>query len=363
MKAMLKYAVPVVMAGLLLLSGCKDPDVVNGGGHKNPGTATGVKEGGSISKAAIVIGSKTYEKTGEVEIVPYGTSKTVKMTDDSSWASYYNGNDPLYKGVFIKDQEVILKPYVLSQYEVTRELYQEIMNGAPPASCKVADGENVALTPMVNVNWFQAVCFCNKLSKKLGYDMCYTIEGVDNWDDLNHSSLLYLNSESQEKWKAATVDVTKNGYRLPSEAEWEFASRGGSIKKADWSFCFSGINSKNQLFNESKKDQDPYNFNGYLLKDENLDKCAWYKENSKKGFGFVYHEVGKKIPNALHLFDMTGHAKEWCNDFYDDENGKKVVKGGCLADPAHYCSVSKRDGNSLTVSMDTGIRLCRTLTK
>jgi formylglycine-generating enzyme required for sulfatase activity len=135
---------------------------------------------------------------------------------------------------------------------VTAELYHEIMPGEAPA-------EGREQTPAVNVSWFDAVAFCNRLSKREGYRRCY-YRLFGRW-------FCY--------WRA-------DGYRLPTEAEWEYACRAGT--KTRYSFG-----------------DDP----------DGLDRYAWFRGQSTQ-------EVAQKLPNPWGLYDMLGNVWEWCWDWYGD---------------------------------------------
>jgi formylglycine-generating enzyme required for sulfatase activity len=115
--------------------------------------------------------------------------------------------------------------------------------------------------PVENVTWYDAVEYCNKLSVKDGLIPAYSGSN-DN----------------------IICNFTANGYRLPTEAEWEYAARGGN--RDTLTFDYAGGNS--------------------------VDILGWYKENSDE----KSHEVGQKQPNSLGLYDMAGNVWEWCWDWY-----------------------------------------------
>ncbi|KAA3620139.1 MAG: PEGA domain-containing protein [Calditrichaeota bacterium] len=193
---------------------------------------------------------------------------------------------------------VTVSDFYIGKYEVTQKEYREIM-GKNPSRFK---GDNL---PVEKVNWFDAVKFCNIKSERDGLQKCYAISG-----------------------KNVTCDFSKNGYRLPTEAEWEYAARGGNQSRG---FKYSGSNTAGDV--------------------------AWYGSNSGK----KTHPVGQKQANELGLHDMSGNVWEWCNDWYDSgyygsspqsnprgaDSGKyRVLRGGSWYFDAGITRCAYRDWNN-----------------
>jgi formylglycine-generating enzyme required for sulfatase activity len=153
---------------------------------------------------------------------------------------------------------VTVSAFAIARYPVTRKLYREILGRSPEQW--EGDKDNDRL-PANHVSWFDAVRFCNVLSEKQGLQPCYRIEG------------------NQVNW-----DRRANGYRLPTEAEWEYAVRAGTTTR--W---FFGNNS------------------------DDLDRYAWFRDNAIKRI----HPVMEKEPNPWGLYDMIGNVWEWCWDQYE----------------------------------------------
>ena len=186
------------------------------------------------------------------------------------------------------------------------------------------DRENL---PVETVSWYEVIVFANKLSMKEGLKPAYGIKGETDpakWDDFN------------DDWIAVKVDKDANGWRMPTEIEWEFAAKGGT-KSAGY-----------------KGDESDTYF-GYSGSDD-VNAVAWYYENS----GGRTHEVGKLKANELGLYDMSGNVWEWCFDKWDDTEPDRVRRGGGWSSEAKYVRSAHRDSFHPNHSPDdTGFRLVR----
>ncbi|MFD4231178.1 formylglycine-generating enzyme family protein [Streptomyces sp. NPDC058545] len=193
---------------------------------------------------------------------------------------------------------VDLAPYRVAAFPTTRAQYAQI-TGRRPSS---GQGERL---PVEGVSWWDAVRFCNALSRREGLVPVYRLHADDEGIE----------------W-----DMAADGYRLPTEAEWEHACRAGT---ADARYG-------------------------------RLDEIAWYRGNSRERI----HDVAGKQPNAWGLYDMLGNVWEWCWDIYDAEvyGTYRVLRGGGWFDEPWSCRASVRRRSHPTFQVDdVGFRIARSV--
>jgi formylglycine-generating enzyme required for sulfatase activity len=304
----------------------------------------------SIESIAIALGIMSEkEATGvrkaQVEQKPAETGTTYRQDSRESEIKTSNGDELVYVegGSFVMgdtwgDGDSDEKPthrveltydFYVGKYPVTFEEYDRYCreSGATKPSYW---GWGRGRRPVISVSWNEAITYCDWLSDVEGLARAY-----DNAGNL-------IDSRGNE-----TIDPSKvKGYRLLTEAEWEYAARGGNKSMG---YKYSGSNS--------------------------LDSVAWYDSNSAHG----KHKVGQKKANELGLYDMSGNVEEWCSDWYDSEYYSKspttnpynstadylsdrVLRGGSWLNDAAGVRVAYRDFYSPTYTLvSLGFRICRTV--
>ncbi|MER6448747.1 sulfatase-modifying factor protein [Streptomyces venezuelae] len=203
---------------------------------------------------------------------------------------------------------VELAPYELAAHPVTQAAYAQT-TGTDPGS-----GQGSGLLPVHDLSWWDAVRYCNTLSRQEGLTPAYRLPHATGTTD---------NGDGQED--GVTWDREADGYRLPTEAEWEHACRAGTAGPR----------------------YGP------------LDDIAWHRGNSREHI----HEVGGRLPNSWGLYDMLGNVWEWCWDVYDPEvyGSYRVLRGGGWFDEHWSCRASVRRRSHPTLRIDdVGLRLART---
>ena len=248
--------------------------------------------------------------------------------------TYFDGAEAMANSVvFVKDSQIVIRDLYACDHEVTQREWYNVMN-VPQEQLFAADSGRGPNYPVYNISWYDAIAYCNKLSVSEHLDPVYTVNGVD-FSTLKYADIPTANNAD---WNAAVADYDKNGYRLPTEAEWEYLARGGS----NWdSYQYSGSNS--------------------------IDSVAWNNYNSAVNGKIKMHEVKTKKANSLGLYDMSGSAWEWCSDWMDDASLN--VRGGSVkCNPLEYshndwCNVKSRGGNApYDKTWHFGFRVVRTAT-
>ena len=233
--------------------------------------------------------------------------------------TYFNSPDTVANSlVFIANREIAIQNLFACDHEVTQGEYVAVM-GTNPSNNR--SGDNY---PVEKVSWLDAINYCNSRSTAENLTQCYTIDNNTNP-------------------ATVTCNFEANGYRLPTEAEWEYLARGGNLTGVQTKYSGSDV-----------------------LKD-----VAWYEVNSQG----TIHLVKGKAPNNLGIYDMSGNVWEWCWDYYNSitsttpatgpesaNSNYHSERGGWYGTRSEYCEVANRQANAPTyVDSRSGFRVVRTV--
>ena len=241
-----------------------------------------------------------------------------------------NGNPVGSDAAIEGNRAVTVNNFYMSEIAITQAQFEYVM-GINPSYFQCSNNTAYAPSsakPVEQVSWYDAIAFCNKLSIMEGKTPAYTVSGISDWAGLSYAN---IPAASNSNWDFATVNMSANGYRMPTEAEWEYAARGG-----------------NKSFTALGTPPD-YHYAG----GNDINTLGWYNLNSDDRT----HVVKEMLPNALGLYDMSGNVTEWCWDWFGKLNANpntdnplganggtdRVTRGGLWNSTVTFCRVHDRN--------------------
>ena len=270
-----------------------------------------------------------YDEAGNlIKEIPSGTEKNITLTAkwwDSTDFVYVQGatiTNKIGDSKIFDSKKIIVPNFYMCDHEVTQAEYEKYCSyGGSKPSNSYGVGINY---PAYYVSWYDVLVYCNKRSIDEGLTPCYTIDGSTdptNWGNVP-------THQNSSTWDAAICDFEADGYRLPTEAEWEYAARGGN-----------GLTGTQYTYAGS----------------DTIGDVAWYEDNS----GSQTHTVKGKEANGLGLYDMSGNVWEWC--WVANSGYYHYQCGGSWDYSADICAVSIRNYYTAFYRYnDDGFRVVRT---
>jgi formylglycine-generating enzyme required for sulfatase activity len=203
---------------------------------------------------------------------------TVTVPDDPAYTNH--GSSFVKRGVFVQGRSVPIPSFAMAKYETTQGLWHTVQTWALEHGYQF-QGKKSALSaaqkPVAGISWRDAIVWCNAYSEMQGLEPVYRDSGGNVLKDSTNAAAAACDG--------ALMDKARSGYRLPTQAEREFAARGGNPGLGDWMYMYAGSNT--------------------------ADDVAWHHGNS----AYQTKDAGTKAPNRLGIYDLSGNVQEWCWDW------------------------------------------------
>jgi formylglycine-generating enzyme required for sulfatase activity len=267
---------------------------------------------------------------------------------------------------------VSISDFKMSETPVTQAQFSAVMGVSPYAfvcggdRATHVDCRPTSALPAENINWYAAIAYCNKLSLLEGKTPVYAVAGVSDWANLAYSSIPAF-SNNDPDWNAATCNFAANGYRLPTESEWEYAARGGTANAHP---VFSGsAYTYTGSWSNTQEAKDSLNLVGWSSNHNGTSTVVCSSNITPWGT----KPVKGKRANVFGLYDMSGNVNEWCWNWSNEtfpmatpsgnvasvgSSSFRVVRGGHWNGASNYSLVSYRtNGTPDSPAFNLGFRV------